>query len=611
MTAAAVDTVVEDTRPTDGPYDEGLERARIASSLAFLVGILQLGLGVLRLGFVSTYLAEPLVRGFTTGAAFHVFNSQFKYLFGIEVRRFNGPFSIYKTFYHLFVNLASTNVAELIISLINLIALVTVKELQDKYKDKIKYPIPLELLAIILTTMVSHFTSLKMKYGVNVVGDIPTGLPVPELPTFSYMNSMITDAIIIAIVTFSVSVSMGYIFAKRNNYEIDANQELIALGSMSVFGCVFACYPAASSLSRSLLQEISGGKTQLASLFSCLFILFVLLFMGPLFYSLPKSCLAAIVVVALRGMFRQFRDIKVLWKYSKIDCMIWVVTWFSTMSLGVDYGLGVGVVFAIMTVIIRTQKPYCCLMGRIPGTDIYRDLSYYQSAKQIPGVKIFRMHSPLYYANADYVKACLYNKSELNPVKILMERAKAEAKKKKAEARSEKAEVRRRKKAAKKHTRLDEEEMSAMNMNDTTNHRREESRIEIHNDQNPSRHLGNGEHSSSEMASENLTHSLVLDLGSVSFLDTVGIGALKSIIADYEKINITVVMAHCKENVREMLLKSGFMEQVGLDRMFVTLHDAILHTANDQAVAAMSEQNAWEHVPGGGGGDASCEIMEV
>ncbi|XP_038067579.1 solute carrier family 26 member 6-like isoform X2 [Patiria miniata] len=586
MTAAAVDRVVEETRPAEGPYNEGLERAKIAASLAFLVGIFQLGLGVLRLGFVSTYLAEPLVRGFTTGAAFHVFNSQFKYLFGIEVTRYNGPFAIYKTFFFLFANLALTNVTELIIALVNLVALVTVKELQDKYKEKIKYPIPLELLAIILTTMVSHFASLEKKYGANVVGDIPTGLPTPELPSFSHMDSLITDAIIISIVTFSVSVSMGYIFAKRNNYEIDANQELVALGSMSVFGCFFVCYPAASSLSRSLLQEISGGKTQ--------------------------SCLAAIVVVALRGMFRQFRDIKVLWKYSKIDCMIWVVTWFSTMSLGVDYGLGVGVVFAIMTVIIRTQKPYCCLMGRIPGTDIYRDLSYYQSAKQIPGVMIFRMHSPLYYANADYVKASLYSKSQLNPVKILMARAKVESKKRKAERRTEKAEVRRRKKAGKKHTRLDEEEMSAMNVSDTTNHHLREDAIEVIDDnRNSNNRLGNGDHLSLEMAAEDKTHSLVLDLGSVSFLDTVGISALKSIIADYEKIGITVVMAHCKENVREMLLGSGFMEQVGLDRMFVTLHDAILQTANDQDVEDMREQNAWEHIPGGGGGDAACEIMAI
>ncbi|XP_071810309.1 prestin-like [Asterias amurensis] len=609
MTAVAVDRVVEETRPKEGPYNEGLERAKIASSLAFLVGMIQFVLGALRLGFVSTYLAEPLVRGFTTGAAFYVFNSQFKYLFGIDVMRYSGPFAIIKTFIDLFSNLASTNLSELIIALVNLIALVSVKELQDKYKDKMKYPIPLELFSIVLTTLVSHFARLEERYGTNVVGKIPTGLPLPSLPVFSYMESMIMDAIVIAIVTFSVSVSVSYIFAKKNNYEIDANQELVALGSMSVVGSFFLCYPAATSLSRSLLQEISGGKTQLTSLFSCVFILIVLLFIAPLFYSLPKSCLAAIVVVALRGMFRQFKDIKVLWKYSKIDCMIWLVTWSSTALLGVDLGLAVGVVFAIMTVVVRTQKPDCSLMGKIPGTDIYRDVAYYKDAEPIQGIKIFRVHSPLYYANSDYVKSTLYGKSKLNPPEILRTRAKAETKRIKMETRAKKKEVRRRKKMS-KHPKLDEEYEMTSNNTTIVNDHKKDLIEQLNQVENHNHHNDNGNVESIETTLEDGTHSLVLDLGSVSFIDCVGISALKSIIADYEKIGINVVIAHCKENVREMLLQSGFMKQVGLDRMFVTLHDAIQQISSDLEGHSVNKF-APEHISGAPGGDASYEMKDL
>ncbi|XP_072027171.1 prestin-like isoform X2 [Amphiura filiformis] len=649
MTGTAVEKGIkfaqeESTANNETDFNEEYERARIATTVAFLTGFIQIGLAVLRLGFISTYLALPLVRGFTTGAACYVFNSQFKSLFGIQISRYDGPFAIIKSIFEVLVNLHKTNPAELLISLSCIIVLVMVKEIQDKYLKKVKYPIPIELIVIIIGTAVSYGGKFEERFGVNTVGDIPTGLPSPIVPPVKYMSLVITDAFTIAIVTFSVAVSMGFIFGKRNNYEIDPNQELYAIGASNVFCSFFLCYPAASSLSRSLLQEIAGGTTQIAGTLSCMFILLVLLFMGPLFEPLPKSVLAAIVVVALRGMFRQFKDIKDQWKYSKLDCLIWIVTFSAVVLLGVDIGLGVGVAFAIYTVIVRTQHPQYNMLGKIPETDIYRDIQYYEMAQEIPHIKIFCAHSPIYYANADYIKETLYSKVGIHPLKVQVARAKAR--------RKHAAKLKNKEKKWKKQSKNDEEaenvlqpksststidksknNSSVPNDNSDNHHNDGKHHILVeldqtidssHNDtistladnntdhqldpncsannfhSNDNNHSNtptgvsicnpNGKNETAvingsvailteEVPEDNLVgiHTIILDLGGVSFVDVVGINTIKGLITDYQKIGVNVLLAQCRANIQHILFESGCIDVVGLDRMFLTLHDAVLY----------------------------------
>lgn len=151
-----------------------------------------------------------------------------------------------------------------------------------------RFPIPAELIAVIGGTLASHLLSLGSVYDVNLVGNIPLGFPVPQLPPVALMWTVAVDAIAISIVSFSVTISMAMILAQKRNYEVRANQEMLAMGLSNLVGGLFSCVPNGTSLSRSLIQELTGGRTQLASVVSAALITMVLLWIAPVFQVLPR-----------------------------------------------------------------------------------------------------------------------------------------------------------------------------------------------------------------------------------------------------------------------------------------------------------------------------------
>lgn len=291
-------------------------------------------------------------------------------------------------------------------------------------KKLIKMPVPMELIVVIVGTGISYAFNFEKKFGVGVVGPIPTGIPSPELPPPSLFLSVSSDAFAIAIVAFTISVSMSKIFAKKHNYEIDSNQELLASGAANIVTSCFSGFMSSASLSRSLVQEAVGGKTQVASLVSCSIILFVLLLIGPLFECLPNSVLASIILVALKGMFLKYAEVPKLWNLSKPDFLIWIVTWSSTVFLDVDYGLVIGVGFSLLTIIWHTQRPRMTVIGQFPNSDIYKDVTIYQAVKELPGMKIVRFESALYFANAEFFRNRVSSLSSVDPVSVKRLRAK-------------------------------------------------------------------------------------------------------------------------------------------------------------------------------------------
>ncbi|KAI8511281.1 hypothetical protein Bbelb_103810 [Branchiostoma belcheri] len=303
------------------------ERLYIAGAVTLMSGIFQVAMGLLRLGFITIYLSDPLVSAFTTAAAFHVVNSQIKYLFGLDIPRYSGPLSI--TVIAIFSRITQTNIATLVTSIISIIVLVVLKELNLRYKHKLKgIPIPSELIVLIIGTVVSHFASMEERYGVKVVGVIPTGLPKPTVPRVSLFGQVAPDCVAISLVSFSYSLAIAKLFSKKYAYGIDANQELLAYGTSNLFGSFFSCFVCSTAISRTLVGEAAGTKTQLMSLVQCVVMLLVLLFMGPLFRSSQISVLAVIVVVNVKNMFKQFSELKPLWRTSRIDFVIWWVTFW-------------------------------------------------------------------------------------------------------------------------------------------------------------------------------------------------------------------------------------------------------------------------------------------
>ncbi|XP_077457641.1 solute carrier family 26 member 6 [Stigmatopora argus] len=523
-------------------FERDAQRTRVATAVTCVAGLFQILLGLVHFGFVVTYLSEPLVRGYTTGAAIHVIVSQLKYTFGINPLRYSGPLSLIYTLLEICYLIPQTNVGALVVSIVAIICLILAKELNSYLSKRIPVPIPVELLGITIATLVSWQVNLEGKYGVDVVGEIPSGLQLPVFPDTSLFAQVIGDAFALSVVGYGIAISLGRIFALKYGYKVDSNQELMALGFCNVIGAMFQCIAVSCSMSRSMVQESTGGKTQVAGALSAIVILFITLWVGALFEDLPKAMLAAIIYVNLHGMVKQFMDIPALWRSNKIDMVIWITTFLLTVLLNPDLGLAASIGFSMLTVIFRTQLPKYSKLGQIPNTEIYRPLEDYIQVREVPGILIFRSSATLYFANAEMYQEALGKKFGFDITKILSAKKKLEAKRKKYEKQQAKNAARNK-------------------VTDTAI-----ATIEMDSEPNPL-----------------MPRAIILDLSSVNFLDTVGVKTLRGIVKDYGEIGVEVMLASCQNGIIDNLHTGGFFnDKVKMTRLFATIHDAVLSCQLDE-----------------------------
>uniref|UniRef100_A0A8D3EG25 Solute carrier family 26 member 3, tandem duplicate 2 n=1 Tax=Scophthalmus maximus TaxID=52904 RepID=A0A8D3EG25_SCOMX len=356
-----IGSVVTRLVPDEGPPTnitgfEGLtrdeQRVLVASSVTFLTGIMQLAMGLLQVGFVVMYLSDTLVSGFTTAAAIHILVSQLKFVLGLQVPGLSGPFSIIYTLEIIFNKITSTNVCDVVISLVIMVVVFIVKELNDRFKSKLPVPIPIET---VIACGISYALDFKTRYGIDVVGHIPKGYEPPMAPNLHVFQETAVEAFPMAIVGFAVAFSVAKVYSVKHDYTIDGNQELIAFGVSNIFGATFRSFAASTALSRTAVQESTGGKTQIAGLLSAVIVMIVTLAIGFLLEPLPKSVLGAVVIVNLKGMLMQFREIPYLWRRDKPDCVVWLGTCIAAILLGLDLGLAAGLGVELLSVVLRTQ----------------------------------------------------------------------------------------------------------------------------------------------------------------------------------------------------------------------------------------------------------------
>ncbi|XP_076133411.1 solute carrier family 26 member 6 [Alosa pseudoharengus] len=532
------------------------ERVKVAAAVTFMSGLFQLLLGLVQFGFVVTYLSEPLVRGYTTGAAIHVIVSQLKYTFGISPQRYSGPFALIFTVLEVCSLLPHTNIGTLVVSIVAIVGLIIAKELSALVARKLPVPIPVELIAVILATVISWQVDLSLNYKVEVVGEIPSGLQPPVFPTASLFGQVIGDAFALAVVGYGIAISLGRTFALKYGYKVDSNQELIALGLSNAVGGMFQCFAISCSMSRTMVQVSTGGKTQVAGAFSAVVILVILLWIGSLFEQLPKAVLAAIIYVNLHGMMKQFGDIKTLWNSNRVDMLVWVMTLILTVLFNPDLGLAASIAFSMLTVIFRTQLPKYSLLGQVPGTDIYRPIEDYNQVKEIPELVIFRSSATLYFANAEMYADALAEKSGVDIAKLLSHRKKLESKRK----RKEKKEAKKAKKQAMKEMTERESE------SDDSVKEQVVFTIEAETKPGPI-----------------LPRAIILELSACNFLDTVGVKTLSNIRKDHGEVGVQVLLAGCQSCVVESLEKGGFFsEKVTKAILFTSVHDAVLYCSADR-----------------------------
>ncbi|NWI87452.1 S26A6 protein, partial [Pitta sordida] len=542
-------------------------RVELVATITVLTGIFQVALGLLQFGFVVTYLSDPLVRGYTTASSVHVLVSQLKNVFGVSVKEYSGPLSMFKTVIDICKELPNTKPGPLVTAIIAMVVIFIVKELNHKFSAKLPMPIPIELITIIVSTGISYGVNLNDKFNIPVVGDIPSGLKAPVPPNVSYFGKVAGNAFAIAVVGYAICISLGKIFALKHGYKVDSNQELIALGLSNFLGGFFQCFAISCSMSRSLVQESTGGNTQVAGVIASLVILVTILKIGELFRDLPKAILSAIIIINLKGMFKQFNDLCMLWKTNRVDLMVWIVTFVATLLLNLDIGLAVSVGFGLLTVIFRTQLPHYSILGRISDSDVYRDVAEYEMAHEVPGVKIFRSSSTLYFANVELYADALKKKSGINVDRLIEKKKKALKKLKKQQKKLEKE------KAKRKKTRISD--AGSPFLPQTTEDGPGVSVIEL-----------SAEESSapSEPTLQTLGlpkpgfHAVILDFSPVNFMDTVSIKILKNIFRDFHEIEVDVFIASCPVPVLAQLERGNFFSTtITKHCFFPSVHDAVLH----------------------------------
>ncbi|KAJ1371714.1 hypothetical protein KIN20_033701 [Parelaphostrongylus tenuis] len=365
----------------------------ITSALTFIVGVIQILLGVLQLGFLTTYLCDPLVSGFTTGSAAHVLVSQLNKVLGVKLPRHEGAGMLIKMILDLVYSIPSANVTAVVISVFGILFLDLGRTfINPRVKRFSPVPPPLELILVIIGVIVSVILNLNEDYHVSIVNTIPRGLPMPSLPDISLLPYLISDGIAIAVICYMFVMSMGKLFAKKHKYKIDPTQEFYAVGIMSIASSFFPVFPVGASLSRSSVCEMSGVNTQLYTVFSSSLLLTVILSLGPFLEPLPMCILACIVIVSLKGLFLQVTELPRYWRICKYDFAIWLVACLTTILTDVTKGLVISLAFALFTIVLREQWP------QFPTIQVDD-----AAPKHVPeGVSLLKFESPLHFANVTF-----------------------------------------------------------------------------------------------------------------------------------------------------------------------------------------------------------------
>ncbi|PSN43443.1 Prestin [Blattella germanica] len=406
----------------------------VGTAVCLTVGLWHLLMFCLRLGIVCSILSGTFVSSFTTGAAFHVFTSQIKELLGISLKPHYGLLTLFYQYEDIILNIPKTNPYTLGLSSSTFLVLLLANYLLVPFvQKKIKVRLPSELIVILIANGLSMGLYLE-QYGIRIIGVIPSGFPKVIPPTFSLVIKVAQASFFITVVSYSIHMSMATMFAIKLNYDISGNQEFLAYGLANLVGSFFQCLPISSSLSRSMIQQVTGGRSQIASLVSCLLLLIVLLWVGPFFEPLPRCVLAVVVVSTLIRMLLQVTEVRSIWKLSKLEALVWMGTFLSVIILDVKFGLLIGIALTLIHVFIQSMYPDVRLLGvfRIKTNEteeiIFLSIDD-EHAEEIMGTKIVHVSEAFTFFTMNHIKKEIFSCSGVDPQKLLKMRQQMERKK--------------------------------------------------------------------------------------------------------------------------------------------------------------------------------------
>lgn len=419
MTATAVGGIAQPGTP---------EHWAAAIALALISGLILTAMGVARLGFVANFLSHPVISGFISGSAILIAVSQLKHVLGIPLE---GE-TLYEIVRSLAAEVERTNLTTTAIGVAALIFLFWVRASLGPLLRRFGVPAMAADIAVRAAPVVAVVAGiafvalgrLDRTAGVKIVGDIPAGLPPLTLPSIdtALWADLLPAALAISIVGLVESVSVAQSLAAKRREKIDPDQELRGLGAANLAAAVTGGYPVTGGFARSVVNFTAGANTQLASIITAILIAMVALFFAPAFYFLPNAILAATIIVAVIGLV-DLGAARRTWRYSKADGAALVATALGVLTIGVEAAIAVGVGLSILLYLWRTSRPHAAIVGRVPGTEHYRNIERHQ-VQTSPTVLAVRVDESLYFANArdleDRFLAAVAERPGLTDVVLIM-----------------------------------------------------------------------------------------------------------------------------------------------------------------------------------------------
>lgn len=383
----------------------------MAILLALMVGVIQIGMGLARMGFLVHLLSRPVIAGFTSGAALIIVVTQLESIFGLV------PAETQHALAHAWDflgRLEEVRLAPTILSLASLVLILTIHRLRPVW--------PAALIVVVLGGLVVWALGLQ-DAGVAVVGGVEGSLPSLRFPNMglSTLRDLVPTAVALALIQFMTVVSLGRVFGSRGKYEIQPNRELLAVGAANLAGSLFRGLPVSGSFSRTAVNAGAGARSPLSNVVAAISVGLAILFLTPLLAELPVPVLAAIIVVAALGLL-DMDELRRLYRVKRRDGGIALLTFLITVGVGVQEGILTGIAASVVAIMYRISRPNMAVLGHLPGTRSFRDLIWSPEARTFEGVRILRVDASFSFANADLVKDMILTLTEGDdpPVKAVI-----------------------------------------------------------------------------------------------------------------------------------------------------------------------------------------------
>lgn len=401
--------------PVNGTAVACSDYEKAAVQVAFIAGLMYTAVGLLGLGWITFFLSHSTISGFMSGAAILIALSQVKYILGISTPRAD---KLVEQMEIIFDNISGFNWREFCMGMSFILILLVFRTASRKIKRlaflRSLGPLTVCVLSIALMNIFDWYKPPEpgAKPVISPIGKIPKGLPSVTVnwwfPLYD-AGKQILLSVVICLIDMCESMSIAKAMATKNKYRLHATQELRGLGVANLAGAVFNAYTTTGSFSRTAVNDSVGAKTLLSSFVTGLLVMFTLLFLTPVMANMSQNVQGAIIIVGVLGLF-QWEDFLQLWKVAKLDWLVWVATFLCTLFAGVEVGILVGVGLSLILVLYKTAFPRISAIGRLPGTNIYRNIKMYPDAQTPPGMCLLRIDAPIFFANVEGIRDYLSDK---------------------------------------------------------------------------------------------------------------------------------------------------------------------------------------------------------